>query len=118
MTPLVDRELPDSIRYLSEKHEQGCTRRELGRTHLQIIGRNPAYICPTPPSRASLVKPLTRPVAYPRSDTRRMRVASNGVSRMSAKNLQRWLSSRLDAKHSVARTLRQRMRLGRWASYT
>lgn len=51
------------------------------------MGRKPAYSSRTPPSLAKRVNPETRPVAYPRWETSRMRVASRGVSKMSAKNL-------------------------------
>ena len=56
-------------------------------TYLHRMGRKPAYSSRTPPSLANRVNPETRPVAYPRWETSRIRVASNGVSRISAKNL-------------------------------
>jgi len=55
--------------------------------HLQRMGKNPAYNSRIPPSRARRVKPLTSPVAYPRRETRRIRVASIGVRIISAQNL-------------------------------
>lgn len=71
---------------------------DINSTHLHKIGRNPAYSSRSPPSRARRVNPVTSPVAYLRSDTRRIRVASSGVSKISAKNLilcQRWIAYRL-----------------------
>jgi hypothetical protein len=56
-------------------------------TYLHRIGRKPAYSSRIPPSLAKRVNPETRPVAYPRWETSRMRVASRGVSKISAKNL-------------------------------
>jgi hypothetical protein len=47
---------------------------------------NPAYNSEAPPSRAMRRKPGTRPEAYVLSETSRIRVASRGVRRMSAKN--------------------------------
>jgi hypothetical protein len=54
---------------------------------LQRIGTKPAYSSRMPPSRARRVRPVTSPVAYVLSDTRRILVASKGVRRISAKNL-------------------------------
>jgi len=56
-------------------------------TYLHRMGRNPAYSSRKPPSFAIRMKPDTRPVANPRSETRRIRVASRGVNKISAKNL-------------------------------
>jgi len=58
-----------------------------GKPYLHRIGRKPAYSSRKPPSFAIRVKPDTRPVAYRRSETSRIRVASRGVNRTSAKNL-------------------------------
>lgn len=56
-------------------------------TYLHRMGRNPAYSSRKPPSLAIRMKPDTRPVANPRSETSRIRVASRGVNKISAKNL-------------------------------
>ena len=56
-------------------------------TYLHRMGTNPAYSSRKPPSFAIRMKPDTRPVANPRSDTSRIRVASRGVNKTSAKNL-------------------------------
>ena len=92
---LVHCELADGVGYLSgrrliDQSNPIQTGREFkcgGDAYLHRMGRNPAYISRRPPSRASRVKPVTRPEAYFLSETRRIRVASNGVNRMSAKNL-------------------------------
>ena len=87
----IDSELTDCIRYLSEMVFWG----DLGRlvvegwmwTYLHRMGRKPAYSSRKPPSLAIRMKPDTRPVANPRSETSRIRVASRGVNKTSAKNL-------------------------------
>jgi hypothetical protein len=58
-------------------------------TYLHRMGRNPAYSSRKPPSFAIRMKPDTRPVANPRSATSRIRVASKGVNKISAKNLKK-----------------------------
>lgn len=87
VTKFIDCKLPNRVRNLPE----GEIRRPLSKyhfsTYLHRIGIKPAYNCLIPSSRARRVNPETRPVAYPLSDTRRIRVASSGVSNMSAKNL-------------------------------
>ena len=58
-------------------------------TYLHKMGRNPAYSSRKPPSFAIRMKPDARPVANPRSETSRIRVASRGVNKISAKNLKK-----------------------------
>lgn len=112
VTKLVHRELSNCIWYLSAKQfisvsvicQEGAAKAAASRqsgsqtqqkfqssskdAHLHRMGRNPAYSPLNPSSLLILAKPETSPVAYPRSDTSRIRVASNGVRRMSAKNLE------------------------------
>ena len=62
-------------------------------TSLHRMGRNPASLSAhssrKPPSFqvAIRIKPDTKPVANPRSETSRIRVAFRGVNKTSAKNL-------------------------------
>ena len=56
--------------------------------YLHRMGKKPAYIWLMPPSLARRTKPVTNPEAKSLSETSRIRVASSGVSNISAKNLE------------------------------
>lgn len=113
----TDGELTDRIRDLSKCGGDICFNKyleDLGvGTYLQMIGKNPAYISLKPPSRASLVKPDTRPEAYLGFETRRIRVASRGVRRTSANTLREELKLKRKLEEEMVHTLRPKRRLGR-----
>ena len=91
VTEFINGELTNCEWYLSELQSdvEKVWRLEwrMPETYLHRMGKNPAYSSRKPPSLAIRVNPDTRPVANPRSETSLIRVASRGVNKTSAKNL-------------------------------